>query len=325
MLRHIINFGLLFCFGTLFVSGVISFIEPFSIAITRIHIVFGFVTMVLVGVHLYHRRQYFKQQFKFKSDAGVSKLLLTGIVLLWGILLSVSLYNWRPAQLLIEQGYEAKHRKEIIRPNPLVASKFTSGRVQLGRKKKDGDTVVLNLDLALEKDVSKETAMAIWAETRAGTMIETLYISSNLAYSDKPKWNGRETPRYKILPVWRHRYTTVTGIDPQGKVDAASGATEEHNFSLEEYLKPEAKDYIIFIEINAPADPDSNWLDKHIGQPSVLYSAYIDHRNPKKHVLLELTGHGGDADQSGSIHYELEKLSTAKSLLDIAIVTSKKI
>jgi len=46
-MRHLVNFGLLFCFLTLAVTGVMEFALPFSIVTARVHIVFGLATLVL--------------------------------------------------------------------------------------------------------------------------------------------------------------------------------------------------------------------------------------------------------------------------------------
>ena len=72
-MRHVVNFGLLFSFVTLAVTGVLSFVLPFDLPTTRIHIVFGLVTLILVGLHLYSRVPYFKQQLGSKSGASVSR------------------------------------------------------------------------------------------------------------------------------------------------------------------------------------------------------------------------------------------------------------
>ncbi|MEM9346251.1 MAG: hypothetical protein AAGB26_06515 [Planctomycetota bacterium] len=41
LIRHLANLGLLFAFATLAVTGVMSFVLPFSITTARVHIVFG--------------------------------------------------------------------------------------------------------------------------------------------------------------------------------------------------------------------------------------------------------------------------------------------
>jgi len=316
-MSHFINLGLLLSYSTLALSGVLSFIQPFSLTVARIHIVFGFITFVLVGGHLFKKLSYFKKQFKLRP-----KLYLI-CSSLWLALLCGTFYNTYPARLVMEQSYEAKNRKQIIRPAPVVASLKKPLELISSRKKENSNETLLSVHVALQPTCSNKAAMAIWAETKAGSMIETLYISETLAYSDKPMWNGKATARHNILPIWRHRYTTMSGIDPDGKVDAASGATENHSFSLESYLNVEADEYVIFFEINVPNDSDEQWHDADLGQPSVLYSAYVEHREKNKYTLLELTGHGGGAEKSGMIHYDLNQISSAKELVDLVLVYSR--
>ncbi len=318
-MSHFINIGLLFSFTALAVSGILSFIQPFSIDVTRVHIVFGFVTIILVGLHLWKKINYFKKQFSVKPK-------VFGIVfLMFGLLLYVSIENKFPAQQILNQSYESKYRKEIIRPAPVVATMENKSGWVSSRQKRDHEETLLSVHVSLEKDLPVKPTIAIWAETKVGTMIETLYISEDLAYSDRPIWNGKETQRHKVLPIWRHRYTSVTGIDPEGKVDAMTGATENHSFSLDNYINTSGDEYLIFIEVNVPSDSNEAWPDTHIGQPSILYSAYVEHREGRKYTMLEMTGHGGAADKSGEIYYDLESITTAKELIDLVLVHSRSV
>ncbi len=320
-MRHIVNFGLLFSFLTLLVTGVLSFFWPFSLVVTRIHVVFGTTTAILVGCHLFSRVAYFKQQIASPAKSSVSPALLGGIFVGWAGLLMVSLYNGAPVDVLIGLGYESKHRAAIVRPHPLSASIQNRAEVNVGRKKKGGDTVALSLHGLMQQD-GPAPAFAIWAETPAGTMIETLYVSPEMAYSDQPTWHGEQTSRARVLPVWRHRYTMLSGVDPEGKIDATSGATEDHRFSLDEYLSVDGGEYLLFFEINAPFDVTDTWSDPHIGQPSVLYSARVTPSVGSAYVIFELTGHSGSGAPAGVIYYDLDSVTTAKKLVDVVIAKS---
>ena len=152
-------------------------------------------------------------------------------------------------------------------------------------------------------------------------MIETLYLDQSLAYASAPKWGGSPTPRQRILPIWRHRYTMVSGLDPLGEVDAVTAATPDHSFTLDDYLVVgEGKSFILCVEVNAPRDPNDRYPDPHIGQPSLLYTAFIEPESENFYALLELTGHGGGAEESGAIQYVLGGFTTAKELLDLLLV-----
>ena len=50
----------------------------------------------------------------------------------------------------------------------------------------------LAVHLNFSEKLKSKPALAIWAESKAGTLIETLYISPELAYSEKVNWEGEK-------------------------------------------------------------------------------------------------------------------------------------
>lgn len=312
-MNHIVNFGLLFSFLTLAVTGVMSFVLPFEIQTARVHIIFGLITSILIGFHLYSKIKYFKKQFKVK---GKIIAICAGV---WIILLFAAIENWWPAKKLVEASYESRHRAEIVRPHKLVASLQEKGQHSTARKIESGKTA-LTIHMALTDPKKEFPAVAIWAEAKNGTIIETLFLNEELTFSDQPVWHGKKVPRHHIIPIWRHRFTAISGLDPEGAIDAATGATEKHKFSLDTHLKSDGEPFTVFIEINAPGDPDKIYTDPHIGQPSVLYSVYIDPSESRKYYLAELTGHGGDGKVDGGIYYDTESIGTAKEILDLVLI-----
>ncbi|MGK0188443.1 MAG: hypothetical protein ACI9R3_004254 [Verrucomicrobiales bacterium] len=321
-MRHVVNFGLLFCFVTLAVTGLLAFLKPFSIATTRVHIVFGLATLVLVGLHLASRMGYFKKQIRPSGSQQVSRPLLFGILAGWGGLIAVALVNWQPISLLLDQSYEARHQAEIVRASPLSAFKDPAVHQRMiARKPRSDADATLALSVSFARDLESLPAIAVWAETATGTMIETLYIDPALAYSDNPEWGGASVPRHHILPIWRHRYTMISGVDPTGEIDAFSGATPTHSFTLDDYLTlGEEKSFVLSVEVNAPADSNEHYTDSRIGQPSLLYTAYIELDVENRYTILELTGHGEGSERNGAIHYDLEKITTARALIDLLLV-----
>ena len=108
-------------------------------------------------------------------------------------------------------------------------------------------------------------------------MIETLYLEQTLAYSEVPLWEDYRTQRSHILPLWRHRYTLLSGITPSGEVDAVSGATEAHRFALDPYLQSgKENEFVLCVEINAPGDSNDDFQDPLLGQPSLLYTCLVE-------------------------------------------------
>jgi hypothetical protein len=113
----------------------------------------------------------------------------------------------------------------------------------------------------------------------------------------------------------------ISGIDPRGQVDTSTAATPSHSFTLDDYLVlGEEMAFVLCVEVNAPADPNQQYPDPHIGQPSLLYTAYIEVDSPQQYALLELTGHGGGSEQSGAIQYDLDGYTTARQLIDLLLV-----
>ncbi len=326
-MRHVVNIGLLLSFFTLATTGVMAFVLPFSIASTRVHIVFGLATLVLVALHLLTRLNYFKNQLQLsaKRKGRVSRPALFGIAVVWIGLLMVSIAGREPALLLVEQGYEARNRSEIVRTAPLAGFLDIEGGQRIVARAPGGEAdVALSLTIGFGEDVERPPSLAVWAETTTGTMIETLFIDQALAYSANPNWGGESTPRHHILPLWRHRYTMVTGIDPSGEVDAYTAATPTHSFTLDDYLRLQGEStFVLCVEVNAPNDPNEHFADAHLGQPSLLYTAYVDLADGTGYSLLELTGHGGGAEDSGAIQYDLEQVTSAKRLVDLLLVRTE--
>lgn len=322
-MRHIVNFGLLFTFITLAISGVLSFTSPFSIINTRIHIVAGVATVILVGLHLVDRTTYFKRHlFGPSGSARLSRIALVSMTVLWSLVLAASYYNWSPVRQLMEQGYEARQRAAIVRSSPLVGFQDADEVRLIARK--GGDKADASVALLIKYGPAVKAAappsIAVWAETTTGSMIETLYLDEQLAHSEKPTWGGKELPRHRVLPIWRHRYTLVSGVDPYGEIDAFTSATPTHSFTLENYLQlGQQKEFVLWVEINAPHDTNSEFSDAQLGQPSTLYSAAISLDAAQPYTILELTGYS-DPDSRGELRYDLERITTAKDLVDLLLV-----
>ena len=326
-MRHLVNFGLLFSFGTLAATGAMAFLFPFSLVTTRVHVVFGLATALLVGMHLASRVSYFRSQLFSSNRSRVSRLSLAGVVGVWLALLVAAIDGWRPATFLIQQGYESQHRAEIVRASPLAGFGESAGEPRLVvRVPKDEADVALSLTMRFAGADTAPPTIAVWAESSTGSMIETLYLDPRVAYAEQPEWGGAETPRSHILPIWRHRYTLVSGVDPSGEFDAVTQATPTHTFSLDDYLRlGEANEFVLCVEVNAPGDPNEAYADKKIGQPSLLYTAYIEIDSTQPYALLELTGHGGGAETSGAIQYDLDQVTSAKEIVDLLLVKTQRV
>ena len=326
-MRHLVNFGLLFSFSALSVTGVLAYLRPFSITVTQIHIIAGFVTLVLVLMHMLARLPYFKNRIS-KGRQGASlriQVILFGTV--FGFLVYGSVSSIPPSSWLIENSYEHRNSSEIVRSSTLVGFQDPEPhRKWIVRESQDDNGSGLSIYLSFQKDLNPMPSIAVWAESTTGSMIETIFLEQSLAYSEIPLWEDYKTQRSHILPLWRHRYTLLSGIKPSGEVDAVSGATESHRFALDPYLEAgKGNEFVLCVEINAPGDHNNEFSDTLLGQPSLLYTCLVDVDRMEPYYLFDLTGHGGgDAIETGNIQYDLDLIGTAKKMKDLFLVKIEK-
>ena len=60
-----------------------------------------------------------------------------------------------------------------------------------------------------------------------------------------------------------------------------------------------------------------------LGQPSIIFDAFIDMNDQKDYYLMELIGHGHHSGQNGNINQDLSTLTTAKHIVERIIVGVK--
>ena len=324
-MRHWVNFGLLFSFLALAASGVMSYLLPFSLTTARVHILFGGLTVVLVLLHLVSRTKYFAGKVAGK---GASRGMVAAVFGACALLAAAALYDFWPARQLAGASYEARRKSEIVRASPMAGFLDVAGehRFVARRPAAEADTA-LSLMVRFKDGGGPPPAMVVWAETSSGTIIETLYIDQALAYGEEVEWQGVPTRRHQLLPIWRHKHTVVSGVDPHGKVDAFTGATPEHSFTVDQNLRTEGGEgFVICVEVNAVRDPNEAHPDPGLGQPSLLYTAYVEPGKGGRYALLELTAHGGgEAPENGAPGYDMEGIGSAAELIDLLLVKTEPI
>ncbi len=318
-MRHWINFALLFSFAALAITGAMAYALPFSITTTRVHMLFGGATLLLVLAHALGRLRYFSA--KMSGHTRAPGTVLTA-ALFCAALLALAVLNAWPVRTVSDASYEARRKVEIVRASPLTGFLDPDKTQRLvARQPGEKADTSLSLLVRFREGLTPPPAMAIWAETSAGTLIETLYLDEALAYGEDVSFQGVPTRRHLLLPVWRHRYTVVSGVDPNGKVDGYTGATPEHAFTLDQNLNIGDEDgFVLFVEVNALRDPNRAYPDLVLGQPSLLYSAFIQPGKGNAYTLLELTAHGGGAVENGAPGYDFDDIDTAKNLIDLLLV-----
>jgi len=318
-MRHWVNFGLVFSFLGLVVTGAMAFALPFSIVTARVHIVFGLLTILLVLLHIGSRTQYFSAKLSGKAAArGMVAAVASGSA----VILAVAWFDFWPARPIMDASYESRRKAEIVRSSPLAGFlEVDKAHRFVARKPGEEANIALSLMVRFRDNLPAPPAMAIWAETITGTIIETLYIDQALAFGEEVNWQGFRTSRHRLLPVWRHKHTVVSGVDPHGEIDAFAGATPEHSFTLDQNLNlEEDSGFVLCVEVNLAGDPNEAYPDAIIGQPSLLYTAYIEPGADNPYTLLELTAHGGMAEENGALGYDFDGIDSARELIDLLLV-----
>ncbi len=294
-------------FIALVVTGVMRFTQPFSIAVTRVHMLCGFAITLLIAFHIIGRLRQMKTMVKSR-DGGLNLTPIVMSILLCGVYWSAAWFAWPGAKQVVDLSYEARHKNEIFRERENVVGGTTDTSVHTFKLTTENSSVDVTLDWT-ELGMNSEKSIAIWVETKSGSMIETFYVSENLRFSDNARWEDAEVKRGEVLPIWRNRYTAICGIGPDGVHDAISGPTKNHKFDLNNNLTTKEA-FAVYVEINAENDD----------QPSVLYVALIDPESTNPYTLLSLLGTGEGAFKSGSINYEIGKLTTARNLVEKILV-----
>ena len=208
-MRHIVNFGLLIAFVVLLVTGILEFWLPFSITTARVHIVAGVTMSILVAAHVFGRLPYFKKQLS-RQGSSLAAWKWIGLISGAGLIFIAAWIPLDPVQQLMNQSYESRNSAEIVRMSSLTGLGTESlHRKLIHRATASAEARSLSVYVSFRERLETIPACAVWAETTTGTMIETLYLDQELAFSDQVDWQGSLTARNHVLPIWRNRYTLV--------------------------------------------------------------------------------------------------------------------
>ncbi len=296
-------------FLALVVTGVVRFFQPFSIEVTRVHMLCGFAVTVLIGVHILGRLRQMRSMVRGKGGWNIMPIVLS--LLFSGLYWSAAWYAWPGAREVVGLSYESRHKGEIFRHRSDVLGEAGEAGLYAFKLATERSSIDVMLDWTKAGEEA-EKSVAIWVETKSGSMIETLYISEGLRFSEDVGWEGGEVKRGEILPVWRNRYTAICGVGPDGLHDAISGPTKNHKFDLANNLSSRDA-FAVYVEVNVAGDE----------QPSVLYVGLVDPESTNPYTLLSLLGTGEGAFKSGSINYDLSDLSSVRGVVDKVLVRTE--
>lgn len=199
--------------------------------------------------------------------------------------------------------------------------------------------------------------VAIWLEDSSGNYLETLLVTTSTArglfYSGRSASNFKESDDFKqeeknsptrrvdALPYWSHkrghRYQDGFYSPPPDEPlpDAITGATPQENF----YFQSDAPSFAdltsfkILMEVNVAFDeneyyseydfPDDSLYHSGtglLGQPSVIYEAFIRKSDDNRYYVLSMIGHGHHSGATGELFREIKTLSSARHIVERIVV-----
>lgn len=283
-------------FLVLSVTGVIAFIQPFSIGIIGLHALMGFVFVVLIGLHIFNNSRPLSSYLR--SKALWASLLLVGVL--------TGLFWWQPAPVKTVLGWSgnlgpAMERFEMSE-DEMVFDYSPSPKYKMRLNVKTGPSYA----------TQPPPQVAIWLENQGGYHIKTLLA---------PQVNS-ETPYYAFKHAGWEKAKRES--EQEKAIDAVTSPTPNGSFDPADYILPsdskESTPYQLLLEINQPGDD----------QPSLVYAVEIDNSLPRGYQLLDLKGfpkREADDDkgkQVWGLYYVDETFTTALDLIDSALLTIQR-
>ena len=305
-MKRVLYISMLLNFLVLISTGGLRFFIPFSLNLSRLHIISGALLGICILVHLFDKSRNLKAVFKPRNHprAWMTPLVTTIIcTALW----TAAWFGMPGVSHMMSLSYEQRNHASIFRSQDSVAYRNDDRLIRTTKLTSAGASLDLEL---LWKASPKGSAVAIWAETKAGTIIETLYLTGSLKYSEAHPWEGEDARRGNILPVWRHRYTAVCGVDPAGATDLISQPTINHQWLLDNQLNEAKESFILYVEVNLPGDR----------APSLIYAASIEPESTNPYTLLTLVGHSGGSQKDGELNYDVSVLPPISLIVERILV-----
>ncbi len=203
---------------------------------------------------------------------------------------------------------------------------------------KTGDHWLHDFPLFLGLTKENPPQFAIWIEDTSGNYLSTIFATYKIATEGWINNNGNR--RKEALPYWCHKRGVVyeDGLmlptKEQPLIDGITGATPKEDISMKVTPKNLVKPFVIIVELNHSVDfnsfypknaleGDDNYSggEEGSGQPAVIYAATI--YSDTKYAVFELIGHSSPDGSTGELDPNLEKLTTAKSIVKSINLTIK--
>lgn len=206
---------------------------------------------------------------------------------------------------------------------------FTQGDIRI--EVKTGEHWLHDFPLLLGISKKNPPQFAIWMEDTAGNYLTTIFATYKIATEGWVSNGGNR--RKEALPYWCHKRGIVypDGLmlptKSQPLTDGITGATPTGDQTIQVRLKELSLPVVIKAEFNHSLDFNDNFPKDASsgnanysggkmgsGQPAVVYSGTL-YPNATTPLFLTLIGHSSPDGSSGNLYTDMDKLTTAKSIV----------
>jgi len=278
-------------FLVLAVTGVIAFIQPFSIGIIGLHSLMGFVFILLIALHIINNSRPLGSYLRSKTLWSTLAFTAALTLLFW----------WQPAPVKVilswsgnlgpaMERFELSEEEMVFDYSPAPTYKMR-----------------LNVKTGVSYDTNLPPEVTIWLENQGGYHIKTLLTPNNP--DETPYWAFKHAGWEKAKRE----------AEQEQDVDADTSPTPNGSFDPADYILPddskESTPYQLLLEINQPGDD----------QPSLVYAVEIENALPATFQLLQLRGYptreeDDDGKESWDLYYVDDSITTALDLIDSALL-----
>ena len=285
-------------------SGLMAFLLPFDIDVTRMHTTAAPLFTLFVIWHLFHNR---RSLFAYGLRKHFwSWLAATGCL---GVLATLLYYDSLPVRSWMNQSYESRRADVIFRSGKDVITWRVNGRIEVKRPN-ETVSVLLTADLAGDAN-DAPNHVVIWLEDEQGKLLETLYLSEKLAFRDTIDVDGASASRRDLLPVWWHRWKARKAeAQDAGElldgVDAVTRPTAKAPFDFAAMVESRQPSFHLMIEVH------------RTGSASQIFSAMVELDRFKRYYLADLSGLG---TPGGMLSYDITSLTRNDLLIDKVLIT----
>ncbi len=293
-------------FLVLSVTGIIAFVQPFSIQVVGLHALIGFLFVGLIVLHIGNNSKHLSRYLRSKT-----------VWLTSGITVAASLlFFWQPAPVKRVLGLSGNLGPALER------FEMTDDELSFHYSPSPSYKMALAVRTGETFDVDRPPQVAIWLENASFYHIKTLLqpTESDPDLAVLPYWDFKVRGWEKAKREAEERESLEERMKESG-IDAITGATQASSFDPAAYILPPESDvpmpYRLLIEIDQPGD----------GQPSLVYAVEIDNADPRAYQLLELMGYPKreEDDEEGkevwALYYVDERFDSALELIDSALLT----